>query len=150
MIDRLRKVRQQREQRARETVVRRQSSARTAEAHAQQAANAIASHIEGVAIDEQAAFSSLVGRCITTRSLHQVQSHFRRAAEQRRNLEEDEQVANSDAEQRKAELAAARTDHYRHVKALAKLDGLYDLLRMRLACREIALAELSDDEDYGT
>lgn len=149
-IEQLRKVRQQREQRAREAVLRRQSSARKAEARAQQAADAIASHLERVAIDEQAAFSSLVGRATTTANLHRLQSHFRRVAEQRSKLEDDERAANSEAEQQKAELAEARDDHYRHAKALAKLDGLCDLLKTRLAHRETALAELSDDEDRGS
>jgi hypothetical protein len=65
-------------------------------------------------------------------------------------LEDDERAANSESEQRKAELADARIDHCRHVKALAKLDGFYDLFKARLAQREIALAELSDDEDRGS
>lgn len=149
VIVRLRDLRRLREQRANETVVRRQTAAKRAAALTEQASDAIAAHREQTAEKERAAFGSLVGKSVTAASLHRIQAQFEKAAEEAARLRENERTASAAEDERKAELSDARVVHRKRVKAVMKLDGLLEQQMTRTARRRMALAELSDEEDHG-
>jgi hypothetical protein len=149
MVIRLRDLRQLREQRAKETMMRRQMAAKRAAAVTQEASGAVAAHLEHTAEKERSAFGALVGQSVTAASLHRIQRQFEKAAEEAARLRENETTASAAEQERKAELAGARDTHRMRLKAVAKLDGLLERLTTRTARRRMALAELSDEEDRG-
>lgn len=149
MIVRLRGIRQLREQRAGEKVMQRQTAARKAAMRTTQAAEATAAHLERTVTKERSAFGSLIGQSVSTVSLHRIRGQVEKAAGETQQLREDERLAGEVEKERKAELSEARGIHRARIKAVTKLDRLLEHLTSRGARRNMALAELSDEEDSG-
>ena len=150
MIVRLRGIRQLREQRAGEKVIQRQSAARKATIRTQHAAEAGAAHLERTAAKERAAFGSLVGQSVSAVSLHRIRGQVEKAAGETQKLREDEKLASAAEKERNAELSEARGIHRARIKAVTKLDKLLEHMASRGARRNMAIAELSDEEDSGS
>jgi hypothetical protein len=149
MIVRLRGLRQLREQRAKETVMRRHTAARRATMLTQEASSAVAAHLKDTAAKERLAFGSLVGQAVSPASLHRIQGRFERTAEETARLQENEKTAIAAEKERKVELSDARDTHRKRLKDISKLDRLLEHLTTRTARRRMALAELSDEENRG-
>jgi hypothetical protein len=149
MIARLRDLRQRRENRAKETVIHRHAAAYRATLQVQDAASAVAAHIQRTADAEETAFGSLVGQPVKATNLSRLQGRFEMAAREAEQLRENEKQAGVVEGERKAELSAARRDHRASVKALTKLDRLSEQMTRRTARRRVALAELSEEDERG-
>ncbi|TGQ32449.1 hypothetical protein [Mesorhizobium sp. M00.F.Ca.ET.216.01.1.1] len=147
IIARLRDLRRRGEKRANEAVIRRYAAAHRAAGEVQEAAAAVAEHLQRTADAEDAAFGSLVGQPVKAASLYRLQGQFESAARKTEQLRENEKMAGITEQRRKAELSAARNDHRASLKAVAKLDGLLEHLTKRTARRRLALAELSEEDD---
>lgn len=150
MIVRLRGIRQLREQRAGEKVMQRQTAARKAAIRTEQAAASTTAHLEQTVARERSAFGSLVGQSVSAVSLHRIRGQVEKAAEKTLQLREDERLAGATEKERKAELSQARGIHRARIKAVTKLDRLLEHMSSRGARRNMALAELSDEEDSGS
>lgn len=149
MIVRLRAIRQLREERAGEVVLRRQGAAKRAAMLTEQASAAVAAHVEQVAEDERSAHASLVGQSVSPANLYLVQGRFEKAADETAALRDRQTRAAAEEEQRRTELSGARATHRDRRQAVAKLDGLMEQTKKRAAARQVALAELADEEDRG-
>lgn len=149
MIVRLRELRKLREQRTKETVLRRQTAASSAAMCAREASQSTAAYLEQIEADEQAAFGSLVGQSVNAVGLLRVQGQFERAAEETMRLRVEEKIAKAAESECRAELSGARDNHRSHLKAVAKVDGLLERMATRTAGRRMSIAELCDEEDYG-
>jgi hypothetical protein len=150
MIVRLRGIRQMREQRAGEKVIQRQTAARKAAMRTTQAVEATAAHLERIGTKERSAFGSLIGQSVSAVSLHRIRGQVEKAAGETLRFREDEKLAGEAEKERKAELSEARGIHRARIKAVTKLDRLLEHMSSRGARRNMALAELSDEEDSGS
>jgi hypothetical protein len=149
MVVRLRDLRRLREQRAKETVMRREKVAKQAAAVTQEASSAVATHFQQTAEEERSAFGLLLGQSVTAASLRSIQRQFEKAAGEAARLRENERTASAAEQKHKAELSGARDTHRIRLKAVAKLDELLGQLTRRTARRRMALAELCDEDDRG-
>lgn len=147
IIARLRELRRRGEKRANEAVIRSYAAANRAAGEVQEAATAVAEHLQRTADAEDAAFGSLVGQPVKATSLYRIQGQFEIAARQTEQLRENEKMAGVTEQRRKAALSAARNDHRASIKAVTKLDGLLEHLTKRTARRRLALAELSEEDE---
>ena len=150
MIVRLRGIRQLREQRAGEKVIQRQAAAKRAAMRTRQALEATAAHLEHATTKERSAFGSLVGQSVSAVSLHRIRGQVEKAAGETQKLREDEKLASAAEKERNAELSEARGIHRARIKAVTKLDKLLEHMASRGARRNMAIAELSDEEDSGS
>lgn len=149
MIARLRDLRRRREERAQEEVIRRRAAANQAAREVQEAADAVAEHLQRTINAEDAAFAALVGQPANAASLHRLQRRFEVAARKTGQLREGEKMAGIAEQRRKVELSAARNDHRASMKAVTRLDRLSEQLARRKAGRRLAFAELSEEEERG-
>lgn len=149
MIARLRDLRHRREERAKENVIRRHAAAHRAAREVQEAAAAVAEHLQHTVDAEDEAFGLLVGKPVKAASLHRLQGRFEKAAQKTEQLRENEKRAGVAEQRRKVEFSAARDDHRASMKAVTKLDLLLEHLSRRTARRRLALAELSEEEERG-
>lgn len=149
MMERLRAVRELRERRAHEVVLHSAAHLGRAELRAREAAGAVSAHLEEVATEQDAAFDSLVGQHVSVASLLRRQGRFEVAAKKTAQLREEEGIARSEADARRAELDHVRSRYLQEVKRVEKISGLIEQGKSRRSAQQSALSELADDEDRG-
>ncbi|MCT7376833.1 type III secretion system stalk subunit SctO [Chelativorans salis] len=130
-IVRLRDLRRLRERGANETVFRRHAALNEAKWEVEKAAHTTERHLQEAAAAEQSEFESLVGQPVDVRRMHQLEGQFQKGTADLARLRDVELQAAATARERKDQLARAREDHNRHMRAVTKLDGLLDRLSSR-------------------
>ncbi|WP_274425137.1 hypothetical protein [Chelativorans sp. YIM 93263] len=153
IIARLRDLRRLREQRARETVIRRSAAAVDAEIAMREASEATALHLQQAASEETAKLGSLVGQQVDVNSIHQLQGLFHQRADELARLREAEDNAAASARRRERDLADARTEHRTRTRAVSKLDLVLEKLSSDPVYGKTAREELGEEEstaEHGT
>lgn len=152
-IARLRDLRRLREQRARETVIRRNAAAVDAEKAVQAASEATALHLQQAASEETAQLGSLVGQQVDVNRIHQLQGLFHQRADELARLREAEDNAAAAAQRHEKDLADARVEHRTHTRAVSKLDLVLEKLSSDPVYGKTAREELGEEEataEHGT
>lgn len=146
MIAQLRKLRQRREDHARNIVSAHQVGVNEARQDAEKASQMLAEHMRQ-AIDEQnAAVSGLANRVVKAAELHLAQSRYEASFAKAGQIKAQGEMAALVQQEREAGLAEARHRHLQSRKALMKLEKLADQLDRRAAARRAAAAELLDED----
>ncbi|MBR2692459.1 MAG: hypothetical protein IKE42_31775 [Aquamicrobium sp.] len=147
MIAQLRKLRQRREDHAREVVAAHQTKVGEARHNVEAASRMLAEHLRR-AIDEQnAAVSGLTSRVVKATELHMAQSRYEASLTRAGQIQAQGEAAVLVQQQREVELAEAQHRHVQSRKALLKLETLAEQVEKRTAPRRAATAELLDDDE---
>ncbi|MGO4557782.1 hypothetical protein [Terribium terrae] len=146
MIAQLRKLRQRREDHARDIVSAHRVGVDEARQDVEMASQMLAEHMRR-AIDEQnAAVSGLANRVVKAAELHLAQSRYEASFAKAGQIKARGETATLVQREREAGLAAARHRYLQSRKALMKLEKLADQLDKRAAVRRAAEAELLDED----
>jgi hypothetical protein len=147
VVDRLRKIRKLREQRAMEAVTRQQRLAGEAQRNALCAAEALAARQEQAAAHEQAAFRDLAQQPLAAQSLLALRHRFQTTANEVEQLRRAAQEARAAEETERDRLARVHDERRAHLRSVEKLDRLSEDLAARGARRQEALEEMTVEEE---
>ncbi|EKF17688.1 hypothetical protein [Nitratireductor pacificus] len=149
LIGRLREVRQLRQRRAEETVVRKKAELEEATARKGAAAAAVAAQLHRAAEAEQAALEALMSKpAASLADMYTIQGRPGRARREVELLREAEREAAANEAARLSELSTAQRELNHCHKATIKLGHLVDKADARKVRRAAVLAEATEEETH--
>jgi hypothetical protein len=147
-LDKLLRIRRQREENAMQAALARREALARAEAEAAEAAAAAAEHARQSLDRERMSLTGLLGQTLHPRDLVNLQSNLNARADEHRHLVADEQAAIGQREGCEADYEAARAEYRRRHGQSEKLSELITHERTKASRRQLILSEAASDEGY--
>jgi len=148
-LERLLELRRRREARALEALTLRKGAHRRAQAHAEEARDAVLRHTAHAKEQERALMASLMGQNIRHAAIARLQASLDVLAIEQKDLCRHESEAKAELKERRKDLDKARKAYRERHKDAEKFGELVQLQSARTARRQIALDEAIQDDQSG-